>query len=172
MYDVTMTADLFDDPRLTAMGLLIETYSGLTTKLIGVFKEHGLTGSDFDVLIRLARSPRQSLRLTDLAAQTSLSTSGITRVIDRLERSGLAARASCPGDRRAFLVVLTEEGNQRLAGLVPSLTAGIERWFTGVLSPEQLEEFLEALRALRASVHPGAIAGIEEFGECPPTTRS
>ena len=50
--------------------------------------------TDFDVLIRLARSPGQQLRMTDLATQTALSTSGITRVVDRLEKRGLVRRES------------------------------------------------------------------------------
>ena len=161
-----MTADLFDDPRLTAMGLMVETHHGLTAKLGGLFRDHGMSGSDFDVLIRLARSPYQSLRLTDLAAQTSMSTSGITRVIDRLERAGLAERVACRTDRRAFFVGLTDEGNRRLSKLVPELTAGIDRWFTGVLSPEQLDALLDAMRTLRDAGLP-ALAGAGEHGDCP-----
>ncbi len=90
-----MAGDRFDDPRLTVMGLLIEVCQGLMARLDPVHAAHGLSGSDFDALIRLARSPGHRLRMTDLAAQTSMSTSGITRIVDRLENAGLVGRTRC-----------------------------------------------------------------------------
>ena len=59
-----------DDPRLTAMGLLAEVQAGLTSRLQPVFSAAGLSDIDFETLLRLGRSPRQSLRMSDLAAQT------------------------------------------------------------------------------------------------------
>lgn len=156
-----MAHEPFDDPRLTAMGLLIEVHDGLTGKFDPVFAAHGLSGSDFDLLIRMARSPRQGLRMVDLAAQTCLSTSGITRVMDRLERGGLARRRACPEDRRATFATLTDAGRDRLTELLPDLLDAIDKWFTGQLTPEQLDATLTALRTLRGAVHPGATAGAE-----------
>jgi MarR family 2-MHQ and catechol resistance regulon transcriptional repressor len=152
-----MPAEL-DDTRLTAMGLLVETYGGVTARLDAVHAAHGLSGTDFDVLIRLARSPEQRLRMSDLATQTGLSTSGITRIVDRLERNGFAARQSHPADRRALLAVLTDHGRSRLTELMPPLLAEIEHWLTGPLEPTQLTALLDALRTIRAAVRPGATA--------------
>ncbi len=73
------------------MGLLAETFAGMQAKIMPALTEAGLSRTDFDVLLRLARSPGQRLRMTDLATQTALSTSGVTRVVDRLENRGLAA---------------------------------------------------------------------------------
>lgn len=154
-----------DDPRLTAMGLLVEVYGGITARLDAVHTTHGLSGTDFDVLIRLARSPGQRLRMSDLATQTGLSTSGVTRIVDRLERNRLARREACAGDRRATLAVLTEPGQQRLARLLPPLLAEIDQSVTGPLLPDQLEALLDALRTIRAAVRPGAATA-------PPATRS
>ena len=154
-YPDVMTADL-DDPRLTAMGLLVEAYGGVTTRLDLVHAEHGLSGTDFDVLIRLARSPGHQLRMTDLAAQTGLSTSGITRIVDRLEKGGLAAREAAPGDRRSSLAVLTQAGVERLDRVLPPLIEEIDRWLTGPLSHAQLSALLDSLRTIRASVRPEA----------------
>src|SRR3954453_4697001 len=92
----------FEDPRITAMGLLVEVYTGLMDRLSPQIAEHGLSTVDFNVLVRLSRSPEQRLRMSDLAAQTSLSTSGVTRVVDRLEKEGLVVRENCPTDRRAL----------------------------------------------------------------------
>ncbi|MBA0126624.1 MarR family transcriptional regulator [Haloechinothrix sp. YIM 98757] len=156
-----MASDLFDDPRLTAMGLLVEAYEGISARISEVHAAHGLSGNEFDVLIRLARSPGRQLRMADLAAQTALSTSGITRVIDRMERAGLVERAACPGDRRGSLAVLTRSGEDRLAADVPPLLDAIDTWFTGRLSAEELDAFLTGLRKLREVVRPRATAGAD-----------
>ena len=89
--------DLFADPRLTTMGLLFEAHEGLLTKLEPVFKEHGISGLDLNALTRLSRSPGRRLRMSDLATQTSLSTSGITRLVDRLARNFPVDRVAVAG---------------------------------------------------------------------------
>jgi DNA-binding MarR family transcriptional regulator len=150
-----------DDPRLTAMGLLIEVYEGLTAQLDLVHGKQGLSGTDFDALIRLGRSPGRRLRMSDLAAQTALSTSGITRIIDRLESRGLVRREACPGDRRSFLAVLTDAGIDLLHGHVPAVIDTIERSFTGTLTPEQLDALRTALHIVRRQVRPDAAAGAD-----------
>ncbi|CAM3970661.1 MarR family transcriptional regulator [Nocardia ninae] len=156
-----MDADLFDDPRLTTMGLLFEAHEGLVTKLTPVYKAHGLSGLDMNALMRLSRSPGRRLRMTDLAAQTALSTSGVTRLVDRLARYGLVERALDPGDRRSAYAVLTESGAQRLAQVLPDYVAAVERWFTGLLTPAQLDGLIGALRVVRDTTNPEATLGAE-----------
>lgn len=156
-----MVSEDFDDPRLTAVGLLIEVYEGVTARLDPVHVRFGLSGNDFDTLIRLGRSAQSRLRMTDLATQTSLSTSGITRVVDRLERNGLVRREPCPADRRSSFAVLTEAGEQRLQAVIPPLLHEIGACFTGVLAPAQLDALTDALRVVRDQVRPGAIAGFD-----------
>jgi len=149
----------FDDPRLTAMGLLVEVYGGLIAQLDLVHSRRGLSGTDFDALIRLARSPHRRLRMSDLAAQTGLSTSGITRIVDRLERRGLVCREACAGDRRGSVAVLTPPGIDLLSEHVPDVIQSIDQWFTQALTPEQLTALLSALHAVRRHVRSGAAAG-------------
>src|SRR5918911_2205431 len=122
-----MSDELFDDPRLTTSGLFVEAFEGYTAHLDRVHAQHGLTGTDFDTLVRLARSPGEHLRMTDLAAQTALSTSGMTRVVDRLEDRSMVRRVACPGDRRSSLVELTSAGRERLQADIPPLLEAIER---------------------------------------------
>jgi DNA-binding MarR family transcriptional regulator len=97
--------------------------------------------------------------MTDLAAQTGLSTSGITRVVDRLERDRLAKRRACPTDRRGSFTVITDVGKERLAEVLPGHIALIEEWFTGRLSGTQLRGLLDSLRVVRDAVRPEATAG-------------
>lgn len=154
--------DPFDDPRLTAMGLFIEAFEGLVARLDTVHAEHGLSGKDFDILIRLARSRGRRLRMGDLAAQTSMSTSGITRVVDRLELAGSVQREPAPADRRSSYAVLTDAGLQRLEADVPRTVDTVERWFTGLLGAQELDTLLAALYTIRGQVRPGAAAGATE----------
>lgn len=154
-----MGEHLLDDERITAVGLFYEAYAGLTARFAAQFCAHGLSPVEFEVLTRLARSPGRQLRMTDLAAQTSLSTSGVTRVVDRLERDGLVTRRACATDRRISYAVITAAGLSRLEEVLPGHLDLIDQWFTGRLTPDQLDAFLTVLRTLRDAVHPGATAG-------------
>ncbi len=154
-----MHSDLVNDERLTAMGLFAEAYAGLATRFAAQFAEHQLAPIEFEVLIRLARSPGGHLRMTDLSTQTTLTTSGVTRVVDRLERDGLVCREACPSDRRSWYAVITAAGRKRLDSVLPRHLALIEEWFIGRLHPEQLDTVLGALRTVRDAVRPDAAAG-------------
>ena len=156
-----MRSEAFDDPRLTAVGLLMETHQGLITKLAPRFQENGLSLTEFEVLLRLARTPNQRLRMSDLAAQTSLSTSGITRVVDRLERDDLVVRESCDTDRRGTWARITSVGTDRVGGVIGGHLDDVEAWVTGLLSPDELGALTDALRVVRDAVHPDAVAGTE-----------
>ena len=142
-----------DDPRITAIGLLFETQAVLAARFGTHFAEHGLSQIEFDVLIKLARAPGQSLRMSDLAAQTVLSTSGVTRVVDRLERDSLISRRSCDSDRRISYAVLTSAGQARLEETLPGYLELIEKTFTGQFCGPKLDEMLAALRTVRDAQH-------------------
>ena len=146
--------DLLHDERLTAMGLLVETHAGImnvVTRDLGIVDAQAST---FEVLLRLARSPDHRLRMSELAAQTSVTNSGLTRLIDRLEKSGLVERSICETDRRGYYATLTHEGLDRLAGALPSHLDTIDRVLTGVLEHRELDAFITTLRKLRAVVNP------------------
>ncbi|MGN9837712.1 MarR family winged helix-turn-helix transcriptional regulator [Nonomuraea sp. H19] len=161
----------FDDSRLTAVGLLTEVHAGLMARFQPVFAAAGLSDIDFETVIRLARSPGQALRMSDLAAQTGLSTSGMTRVVDRLEREGLVKRKACASDRRASYAALTDAGRERLESVLPQHLQDIDDYLTSLLSAEELEAFLCGLRKIRAVVRPCATAGAQEAQEAPEALR-
>jgi DNA-binding MarR family transcriptional regulator len=156
---VSTDTGIFDDARLTAMGLLSETYAGMQAKMLPALAAAGLSATEFEVLLRLARSPGERLRMTDLATQTALSTSGVTRVVDRLENRGLVRRETCASDRRGAYAALTRPGRDLLTGVVRAHVRDIDRWFTGLLEAGQLDTLLGSLRILRDQVRPGATAG-------------
>jgi MarR family transcriptional regulator, 2-MHQ and catechol-resistance regulon repressor len=148
-----------DDPRFTAFGLFAEAYTGLTARFAAQFEEHRLSAVEFEVLMRLARSPGHRLRMTDLAGQTSLSTSGVTRVVDRMDRDGLVRREACASDRRSSYAVITDQGRQRLDEVLPGHLALLQQWFIGQLTSDQLDVLLDAMRKIRDAVNPCATAG-------------
>ena len=160
-----MTSPLLDDPRLTAVGLFMEAHLGLIAKLAPRFAEYGMSETEYEVLLRLARTPGGRLRMSDLSAQTSLSTSGITRVVDRLERDGLTVRKSCETDRRGTWAQITEAGMERVVSVLGPHLDDVEQWFTGRLTSDQLSALTDALRVIRDAVHPDAVAGVAAENE-------
>jgi MarR family 2-MHQ and catechol resistance regulon transcriptional repressor len=157
----TVSTDL-EDHRFTAIGLFAEAYTGLTTRFAAQFEQHRLSAVEFEVLMRLARSPGNRLRMTDLAGQTSLSTSGVTRVVDRMDRDGLVRREACASDRRSSYAVITDAGRTRLDETLPGHLELVQQWFIGQLTPDQLAQTLESLRTIRDAVNPCATAGSSE----------
>ena len=156
-----MTTEL-EDERLTAVGLFAEAFNGLNSRFSAQFDEHRLSGVEFEVLMRLARSPQKRLRMTDLAGQTSLSTSGCTRVVDRMDRDGLVRREACATDRRSSYAVITDAGQARLDEVLPGHLELVQKWFIGQLTTDQLDRMLQSLRKIRDAVNPCATAGAED----------
>jgi DNA-binding MarR family transcriptional regulator len=83
-------------------------------------ERHGLGVSDFEVLERLAESVDHQFRAQELADAVHLSQSALSRLISRLEKSGLVERCMCNMDRRGIYVTLTEAGRQRHAEAAPT----------------------------------------------------
>nr|BFE83406.1 hypothetical protein GCM10020093_060070 [Planobispora longispora] len=86
--------------------------------------EHDLALASYDVLMQLSESPDRRLRMNDLAERVLLSRSGLTRLIDRLQRDGLVEREACASDARGLFAVLTDAGALRLAEATPPTCAG------------------------------------------------
>lgn len=156
--------DGLDDPVLTALGLLVETSSGLLAAVAPELESFGFSTSAFEVVLRLARSPGHRQRMSELTAQCALTSSGLTRLVDRLERVGLVRREPCPSDRRGFYAVVTVEGLEQLSKALPAHQATIRRCYTDLLEPEELEVLLGALRKVRSVVSPGSDPAMTMIG--------
>jgi len=79
------------------------------------------------------------LRMSELAAAVLLTPSGLTRLMDRLERRDLVERSKCPSDARGFYAVLTEAGVRRLDEARPTHLEGVRRLFLDRLERGQVE---------------------------------
>ena len=88
---------------------------------------HDLPLSSYDVLIYLQAAPGRRLRMAELADSVLLSRSGVTRLVDRLEREGLIVRDTCASDGRGLYAVLTDEGEALLASARPTHLGGRAR---------------------------------------------
>jgi DNA-binding MarR family transcriptional regulator len=113
---------------------------------------HGLPLSSYEVLIHLQAAPGRRLRTAELADHALLSRSGMTRLVDRLEREGLLERTTCPSDRRGCFAVLTEAGEALLAGARPTHLEGVRRSFLRHFDETELAR----LAALWERLRPGA----------------
>lgn len=154
-----LKATSLDDARLTAVGMIMEVHQGLIEKFAPTFARHGMSVNEFEVLLRLGRTPGGRLRMSDLAMQTKLTTSGVTRVIDRLEKAGLVDRTTCDDDRRGTWAQISATGITKVSDATSEHLDDVENWFTGRLSADQLDALTTALRAVRDAVRPDAVAG-------------
>lgn len=100
---------------------------------------HGIGITAYEVLLHLADAPEHRMRMYDLASSVLLSRSGLTRLVDRLERDGLLERESCQSDARGAFAVLTDAGRRKLEAARPTHLAGVRRHFLDALSPEEQE---------------------------------
>ena len=153
----TTRTDLLDDARLTLTGLLIESATGLKHIIHRrLVDECGLTMQSFVLLLRLARSPDRRLRMSDLADQTNLTPSGLTRAIDRLDEAGYVRRVACPDDRRGSFAALSETGLAQVRRAVEPHLRHLDEEFVGLLTPEEQAQLASILRKVRDNVNPGA----------------
>jgi len=100
--------------------------------------EQRLSLVSYDVLVQLAEAPRRRLRMAELAERVVLSRSGVTRLVDRLERAGLVARQRVSGDGRGVIAELTPAGLDRLRTASGTHLAGVARHFVAHLDPQEL----------------------------------
>ena len=110
--------------------------------------DHGLTINDYEALLHLARAEGGRMRRVDLADQLLLTASGVTRLLEGLERAGFVERASCASDRRVTYAVLTVTGREKLEEASKSHVAGVEAFFEERFTAEELVQLASLLERL------------------------
>ena len=144
--------DPADEYAITLMGLLVEVHARITRVLGAQMEEAcGLPLSWYDAMIRLRRSPGGFTTMTRLAAEVSLTSGGITRLVDRLVESGYAERSNCPTDRRSVYVRLTPAGVAKVDEATASHRAVLEQHLLEPLSDSERGALESALRKLRSA---------------------
>ncbi len=135
--------------ELAVWRIFLRAHAQVMRKLeTDLVQEHGLPLASYDVLVQLVEAPGRRLRMTELADRVLLSRSGLTRLVDRLQREGLVAREACESDARGLFAVLTQAGFERLREASPTHLRGVEAYAMGRLTPHQLTALGDALIAL------------------------
>jgi DNA-binding MarR family transcriptional regulator len=141
-----------DERQLRAWRGMLRVHATLTKALDAQLEaEHGLALTSYEVLMYLNDAEGRRMRMSDLASTVILSRSGLTRLVDRLERDGLIERQSCPSDARGSFASLTEAGRQRLQAARATHLAGVRSLFLDHFS----EADLDALGSAWERVLPG-----------------
>lgn len=144
-----MTHTRLSDTEMRAWQALLHAYHQVIRTLDRELRdEHDLPLAAYDVLLRLARVPGRSLRMTDLAQRVMLSPSGVTRLVDRLVAKGFVQRRPDPDDARVALARLTEEGLRQLRRAARTHLRGIREHFTGRLGETQLRNVASGLETI------------------------
>jgi DNA-binding MarR family transcriptional regulator len=102
----------------------MRSYHRLTCRLDRELEtNHGISGSDFEVLQQLYASKDRSAKMNELAENVHLSQSALSRLVARLEKDGLIERCMCTEDRRAVFAQLTKAGAERYEAARPTQRA-------------------------------------------------
>jgi DNA-binding MarR family transcriptional regulator len=123
--------------------------------------DHGLTINDYEVMLVLSYADDRRMRRVDLAERVLLTASGITRLLDGLERHGYVERSSCESDRRVTYAVLTDEGLAKLADASTTHVDGVRQTLGARYTDDELATLADLLGRL-----PGA--GGEDSSCAPP----
>ena len=106
----------------------------------------------YDVLLELSVASDRRLRMHELARAVVLSRSGLTRLVDRLEKAGLLRREPDPADRRGSFAVLTDKGAATRERMWPVYARGIAEHFGEHLNDEEAKTITRAMKRVIAAI--------------------
>lgn len=142
---------------------LLQGHAATTRELSAdLVRDHGLTINDYEALLRLARADDRRLKRVELAESLVLTPSGVTRLLDGLERAGYVEKGSCDSDARITYAVLTDPGLDKLREASTSHVAQIRAFFEGRFNDDELATLADLLGRL-----PGAAGDDEDCGAPP-----
>jgi DNA-binding MarR family transcriptional regulator len=145
-------AEAVNDDRIVLMGLLIETNAKLTRSLGDELEQAlGLPLTWYIVLVHLGRAEQGRLTMSQLGTEISLTSGGITRLVDRMTEAGMVERQVCPSDRRSTYVALTPEGEAMLGRATEEHLRGLDRHLFEPLGDDDRVALERALRKLRGT---------------------
>lgn len=142
------SASAMDSEQLAAWRAFLRAHSTMLRRIGRDLEEAELPPlSWYDVLAALRDAEGRRLKQVELAERVLLSNSGLSRLVDRIERAGLVQRVSCPQDRRSFHVELTNSGSKMLERMWPVYMRGIAEDFLPALgtNPCEIRQTLEAI---------------------------
>jgi len=129
---------------------LRHAHAAVEDALEAVLGQIGLDMAAYEVLYRLAHHDGGAMRMHALADHALLTPSGLTRLIERLERAGYVSRRHCPSDRRGTEAVITPAGHEALAKAEPAIERAVTEQFGAELTDTESAALLRAFRKLLA----------------------
>jgi DNA-binding MarR family transcriptional regulator len=144
-----MTTTSSPPQQLESWIAFLRSHAAITRELSAqLLREHGLTLNDYEVLLHLSYAEGEMMRRVDLAGRILLTASGITRLLEGLERSGFVAKETCASDARVSYAKLTEPGAEKLREAAVTHLRGIDELFTSRYSGSELATLAELLSRL------------------------
>jgi DNA-binding MarR family transcriptional regulator len=133
------TPQPLDDVEMSAWRSLLQAHASVIRRLEAeLLAEHGLSLPAYEVLAHLSEQPLRSERMTELSSAALLSPSGVTRLVDKLQRDGLVRRRRCSADARVIYCELTEAGMARLVAAYPTHLRGVREHLVDKLDRSDL----------------------------------
>jgi DNA-binding MarR family transcriptional regulator len=156
-----LSEQLLSAPAVRVWTRLLRGHATATRLLAGQLQsDHGLSINDYEALVLLAEADGGRLRRVDLARRLGLTPSGVTRLLEGLERAELVTRAECSEDLRVTYAELTEAGRARLEQAMCAHAGAIRELFEQHLTCDEIE----TLAALLAK-----LPGVGDDDRCPAT---
>jgi DNA-binding MarR family transcriptional regulator len=151
----TDTTRLLSREELAAWAGFLRAHAAVTRELDAELSAaHDLPLSSYEVLLYLHSAPEGMMRMSELADTVLLSRSGLTRLVDRLERTGLLERRQCSSDARGYHAAITAAGRRAFRDARATHLAGVRERFLRHLSAEELRR----LAAVWDRIEPGAVS--------------
>lgn len=164
-------------PHRSAWIAFFVAHGVLTKKIEQALAAAGMPGLEiYDVLLSLEEAPSRRMRMSELAAAVVYSRSGLTRLVDRMERCGWIRREACPTDRRSTYAVLTDAGLAVREAAWPVYREAVQEHFGSKMASEEAAALAEILgrmtdgHGLAGSGTPGA-ADASKTGTAAPEAR-
>jgi DNA-binding MarR family transcriptional regulator len=141
-----------DEPHLGAWRAMLNAHAAMTQTIEHALNEAGLPPlAWYDVLWSLYRAPGKRLRAGELAASVvTITRSGLTRLVDRMEEAGVLERRASTNDRRVVEITITAEGRSLLRRMWPVYARELERHWVRALGEREAEVVADALDRVRA----------------------
>jgi DNA-binding MarR family transcriptional regulator len=135
--------------KLESWVSFIRAHAAITRELSAQLqREHGLTLNDYEVLLHLSHAEGERLRRVDLAERVVLTASGITRLLEGLERGGFVVKEHCASDARVSYAKLTSSGREKLRVAGVTHLRGIDELFVERYSGSELATLADLLSRL------------------------
>lgn len=136
------------DTHLELLFSMASLHTKMTKELEKKLSLHGISFSEFLVMYELSKMPHASMRRVDVAESIGMSPSGVTRLLQPMEKLHIIEKETHPRDARVSFVKLSETGSVLLQEALLSVAEVAESFFE-ILTQEKRDNFLNILKSLK-----------------------